>query len=317
MLIPKGIPIREVVPFNIYRKAVAYKTTESWQSVPHAVVQADLDVTEVVGWVERAKKHPAYADAPLTLNTVMLKIIAEGLKASPHMNAHIRYNPRNTVGELIVYDDINMAIPFMTDEARMVTPVLKQVGKKPLPQLCADMVDLRRRVANTNFDLLLVEIGREDTIAQLKQGRFGVLRRVYANLYGPKRLKLPSKAERRAYKQVPEKDRLTPRDVVTATTLVTNIGSVLRRFPARITLIEVIPPQVTAFGLGAARKQSAVVENESGKDEIVPRWVMPLTVAADHRAFDFTEAMGCAERLTQLCGQPGELFPELGEEGKA
>lgn len=310
MDMPKGVSVKEIIPFDIYRKAVAYKTSESWRTVPHAAVRADLDVTELMAHFKTARESPAFAGVSLTFNVVMLKLIAEGLKDSPHLNAHLRYNPKNTVGELIVYEDINIAVPFLTSDGRMVAPVVKQVGAKSLRQLCLDMEDLRRRVANTNFDLLLLEAGHRDTLAQLKRGRLGVLRRLYANVYGPRRLTFPPKSERRAYQQIPEKDRLTPDDILTATTLVTNIGSVMKHLPAHITLLEVIPPQVTAFGLCAARKQPVVVEDERGNNTIAIRLILSMTVAADHRAFDFAEAMACAERVIALCAKPGELFAE-------
>ncbi|HQE82668.1 MAG TPA: 2-oxo acid dehydrogenase subunit E2 [Candidatus Hydrogenedentes bacterium] len=311
MNLPKGVAVKEVISFDVFRKAVAYKTTESWRTVPHAAVQVDLDVTEVMGCLEKAKRDPAYAGVNVTLNTVMLKVVTEGLKASPRMNAHLRYNPKNTVGELVVFDDINIAVPFLTDDFRMVTPVLKKAGEKSLRELCLAMADLRRRVANTNFELLLLEAGHRDTLEQLRRGRLGVLRRLYANVYGHRRLSFPSKSERRAYGQIPEKDRLTPDDLLTATTLVTNLGSVMRELPARIALLEVIPPQVAAFGLCAARKQPVAVQDAQGKDAVAIRWIMPVTGAADHRALDFAEASAFVKRVMGLCAKPDELFPGL------
>ena len=95
---------------------------------------------------------------PQPLNTVMLKLIAEAIKASPDMNAYIEYNRRNNVGNIHYRDQIYIATPMMTPAQRMITPVLRDVGDKSLREVCEAMEALARRANNTrgNGDYALV-----------------------------------------------------------------------------------------------------------------------------------------------------------------
>ena len=98
--------------FDIQRRVVAHKTTEAWQEKPHGAVTLDLDVTPVIALVKDLRQRPEYVGVEVTMNSVILKIIAEGLRESPEMNAHTWYNPRSGLGELIMFDEINIATPM-------------------------------------------------------------------------------------------------------------------------------------------------------------------------------------------------------------
>jgi pyruvate/2-oxoglutarate dehydrogenase complex dihydrolipoamide acyltransferase (E2) component len=295
--------------FDIQRRVVAHKTVESWQGTPHAAVALDLDVTRLLSLVNTLKASPEFSGVRVTINSLLLKIIAQALRHSPEMNAHIEYNRRDAVGRMTFLDQVNVAVPFRTHDGRMITPVVDDVGRKSLFEVCRAMDDLKRRVDNTNVDLLLLEVGWQDSIRRLVRGELGILRRLYANLLGRTRIPRVSPEERLRYAGMPHQDRITPENLVSATVLVSNIGSLLPHFGAAFLLLEVIAPQTTAIGLGSIVRKPLVVTGAKG-EEVAIRSVLPMSICFDHRAMDVEHIRGFVQRAAELCADPQQLIPE-------
>ena len=94
--------------FDIQRKIVANMTTESWEQIPHVAYVYEADVTDLM---TEFKKLRSTSKTKITLNTVLMKAIIEGLKAAPVMNSHLSYNRKLVRGELKTFEDINISIP--------------------------------------------------------------------------------------------------------------------------------------------------------------------------------------------------------------
>ena len=58
----------------------------------------ELDVTGLYDEFMKLKNECGYR---LTFNTLMIKILVEGLKAAPRLNSHIEYNHRSTSGRIL------------------------------------------------------------------------------------------------------------------------------------------------------------------------------------------------------------------------
>jgi len=254
--------------------------------------------------------RPEYAGTRLTINSLMLKIIAEGLKKSPEMNAHVQYSRRTGVGHVLLHDEINIATPFKAACGRMITPVIKGVERMTLLDVCRGMDDLKRRVANTHVDLLLLEAAHDDTWKRVRQGQLWmVLRRLWANFVGRDRVTLPSRQVAAAYYQKPAADRINVADLLSATILVSNIGSAMRELPGCFVLLEIIQPQTVAIGLAAIQKKPLVITDEEGQETIAVRQVLPMTICFDHRAMDFEALTGFIREVTRLCREGLEPQP--------
>lgn len=68
--------------FGIARKIVSNMTAESWETIPHAVISYEPEVTEFLKVMKDINKD-ATPETKLTINTIMLRVIVEGLKALP------------------------------------------------------------------------------------------------------------------------------------------------------------------------------------------------------------------------------------------
>jgi pyruvate dehydrogenase E2 component (dihydrolipoyllysine-residue acetyltransferase) len=67
-------------------------------------------------------------------------------------------------------------------------------------------------------------------------------------------------------------------------------------------------PQVAILGMGAARLQPVVVENEKREPEIVPRLMMPVVVCIDHRVLDGSDAIRFLKTVIDALEDPEELM---------
>jgi pyruvate/2-oxoglutarate dehydrogenase complex dihydrolipoamide acyltransferase (E2) component len=294
------MPTRKV--FDIQRRVVAHKTVEAWDNVPHVSILVELDVTTLLSNLKKLSARPEFVGRRVTINSVMVKIVAEGLKKSPEMNAHVQYSRGTGVGRVWLHDEINIAMPMRASCGRMITPVLKGVGRMSLAEVCRGMEALKRRVANTNVDLLLLEAARFDTGQRLRHGQLlAVLRRVWANFFGRDRVSMPPRRVAQAYHETPAAERVTAADLRSATILVSNIGSTMRDLPGGFGLLEIIQPQTVAIGLGAVQKKPRVVSDAAGREAIAIGQVLPMTICFDHRAMDFEALTGFIREVTRLC----------------
>ncbi|MEW6667388.1 MAG: dihydrolipoamide acetyltransferase family protein [Thermodesulfobacteriota bacterium] len=67
-------------------------------------------------------------------------------------------------------------------------------------------------------------------------------------------------------------------------------------------------PQVAILGMGAARMQPVVEENENGEPVIVARLMMPLVLCIDHRGLDGADAVPFLRSIVEALQDPDELF---------
>ena len=67
-------------------------------------------------------------------------------------------------------------------------------------------------------------------------------------------------------------------------------------------------PEVAILGLGQGRMQPAVVTDEHGRHEIVPRLIMPIVLCFDHRVVDGADAIRFLRLVIDALEDPDELL---------
>ena len=290
--------------FGIQRKIVANMTAESWETIPHVTYNYEPDVTEFMIEYKRLNENCAPEDK-VTLNTLMLKIIVEGLKADPAMNAHINFDRKLVRGELHTFEDINISMPMVLPNGEMMTINLHNFESKTLGQMVDYIADVNRRVKNTDLNEVMFDVSLDNTLTALKQGKIKqTIYRLIGSKTGKHKVKTLSGKAKKAYEAIPETDRLTKHDIEPGTITVSNIGSTYRQQRGATCLLEIVPPQVCAIALGAVQDRPVVIVNEAGEKEIAIRQVMPLCIAFDHRALDFGEIVPFIKRLDEIFEEP-------------
>lgn len=128
------------------------------------------------------------------------------------------------------------------------------------------------------------------------------------------KVKTKQGSERRKYYSIPEKDRLTKEDIEQGTVTISNLGSLYREQKGFGTLIEIVPPQVCAFALGAVQDKPVVVTDKHGNKSVQIRQILPITIVFDHRALDFGGVVPFIRQMDNYLTNPEVLQEWRGQD---
>lgn len=295
--------------FGIARKIVSNMTAQSWDEIPHATVTYEADVTELFKESKKLNADCTDKTKKITINTVMLKIICEGLKAAPKMNTHLVFNKKLVRGTLKYFDNIDISMPMILPSGEMMTVNMHDMGSKSLSEMTEAINDTAARAKNSDMNEVMFEVSLDNTLNGLKEGKIlQAIRRLYGSkMPGKHQVKTLSGNAKKEYYSIPVSKRLTKHDIEQGTTTISNLGSIYREQKGVCALLEIIPPQTTAFAINAAQKRPTVVTDENGKDTIETRLIMPITIAIDHRALDYGDIVPFMRRLDEIFENPSVI----------
>ena len=306
--------ITNTIHFGIQRKIVANMTTESWETIPHVTYNYEPDVTDFMSEYKKLNLNRMGEDK-ITINTLMLKVIAEGLKAAPIMNSHIEYNRKLVRGKITTFEDINFSMPMLMPGGEMMTVNLHNFENKNLDEMTDYIRGVSKRLEKTDLNEAMFEVSLDNTLNGLKKGRIKqAVLRLIGSKTGKHRVKTLKGRAKREYESIPVTERLTKKDIEQGTVTVSNIGSLYRGQKGSVGLLEIIPPQVSAFGVGAVQDKPVVVTDKNGNKSIEIRQVLPICIAFDHRALDFGEAVPFIKRLDDIFANPSQIHSWKGAE---
>ena len=296
--------------FGIARKIVANMTSQSWEEIPHAAMGYEADVTDMLKVIKQLNEDVTDKSKKISINTVMLKIICEGLKAAPKMNTTIKFNRKLVRGTVYYHDEINISMPMILHTGEMMTVNMRDMGNKSLSEMTAAIHDTIRRANNSDMNEVMFEVSLDNTLKGLKEGKvLQALRRLYGSkMPGKHKVHTLSGSEKKKYYSIPKSERLTKLDIEQGTTTISNIGSVCRDFMGTTFLLEIIPPQTTAFCIGPIQKKPWVVKDENGNDKVEVRQIITITSAIDHRALDFGDCVPMLEKFNEIFRNPEILL---------
>ena len=236
----------------------------------------------------------------------MLKIICEGLKAAPKMNTHLVFNKKLVRGTLKYFDNIDISMPMILPSGEMMTVNMHDMGNKSLSEMTEAINATAARAKNSDMNEVMFEVSLDNTLKGLKEGKIlQAIRRLYGSkMPGKHQVKTLSGDAKKKYYSIPVSKRLTKHDIEQGTTTISNLGSVYREQKGVCALLEIIPPQTTAFAINAAQKRPTVVTDKNGKDTIETRLIMPITIAIDHRALDYGDIVPFMRKLDEIFENP-------------
>lgn len=299
--------------FGLSRKIVANMTSESWKNIPHVAYNFEADITDLMRELKKINLTRS-AENKITVNTLMLKVIAEGLKAAPAMNAHIDYNSFLVRGRIDTFEEINISIPMVMPDGHMMTVNVRGFEKMNLDEITEKINDVRRRTENTILDEAMYEVSFANTINELKKGRIlKALGRLFGAKTGKHKIRLLTGEEKRKYQSVSSNDRLTGYDIEQGTVTVSNLGSLDRSLTGNVTLLEIIPPQVAAFGIGAIQDKVVCATDSCGIKSADFRKILPICIAFDHRALDFGDVIPFTRKCNEIFENPEIIHSWLDE----
>ena len=289
--------------FDLARKIVSHMTSESWRTIPHVCVTYEHEVSDFIRILKEINKDRAENER-ITLNTVMLKVITEGLKACPKMNGHIDFNEKLVRGTVTLFKNIDISMPTILENGKMMTINMHSMEEKNLSEMTEAVNNSLERAHNSDINEVMMDVLVDNSIAEIKKGR---IREIFYRIIGSKTGKYKIHAmkgnERKEYYRIPERFRLTKNDIEQGTVTVSNLGSIYRSWHGDCAILEIIPPQIAAIGIGALQSKAVVGEDETvraGK-------VIPITIAFDHRALDMGDVVPFMKKLDAIFEEPEVL----------
>jgi pyruvate dehydrogenase E2 component (dihydrolipoamide acetyltransferase) len=291
--------------FGIARKIVSNMTSESWETIPHAVVTYEPECTKLFNVIKEINEG-ATKETKLTINTIMLRIIVEGLKACPALNAHIDFDRDLVRGKVTQFEEINISMPMILNTGEMMTVNMHNMHSKTMTQMQDAIKDKQRRANNSDMNEVMFDVSLDNTLNGLKQGKIKqTIYRLVGSKTGKHKVHTLSGKAKDEYYAIPEKDRLTKYDIEQGTITISNLGSTYREWNGVCTLLEIVPPQVAAIAIGSA--QAIPVISEDGSIKAGKK--LPLTIAFDHRALDMGDVVPFMKKLDEIFTNP-EMIKE-------
>ncbi len=301
-LIGRGLTIHKTHLFDINRRITAFATQDSWKNAPHATYLYEPDITEFHNHYLKIRER-IKLNSSLTFTVVMLKAIAEALKKSPKLNSLLHYNYKTAVGKHHHLKEISISTPWLLPDFRMISPVIHNVGKKTLKNIADDIKNIRRKIQNTDIEVMQYFVAKEQLIYNLKNLRLGYLRQIFSSFIGKNRIKITRK-QKEKYLKTPNEDKITSKDIFDASVLVSNLGSVFKHQRGGITLLDLITPQVFAVAINAVQERPGIYKDSEGKKKIGIRKILPLTLTIDHRALDGADFVSFQDGLDNIFKNP-------------
>ena len=278
----------------------------SQRDIPGTSCNYDMDVTGLWEEFQKLKSDCGY---PLTFNTLMIKILVEGLKAAPRLNAHYEYNHRATSGRIIIkkHIDVSMAVCLENGETFLVK--LPCLEDKSLKQTALQTEETKRKLKNTNLKRVMFKVGGQRMLGLASKGRlistFSQFRSAY---FGKGKIAKLSKLFKKKYRTTNTSskpyDGLHVDDFTEGTVCYTNWGTLYEELDVNITYIPPMYPSVFLFATGRVKDVEKVFRNDKGEIDLATKKVLPVALIFDHKIGGANDIIPFIKKLDEICANP-------------
>ena len=157
----------ERIPLRGIRKVIAERMVKSKHTAPHVTTVDEVDLTELAAFRAKAKEMAARKNVKLSFMPFFFKALTTALKEFPYLNAQIDDEKQ----EIVLRKQYHLGFALDT-EAGLLVPVIRDVDKKSIFQIAAEMQNLieRGRAGKLQPDEL-----RGSTFSVSNQGSIGGL----------------------------------------------------------------------------------------------------------------------------------------------
>src|SRR5699024_10323983 len=130
----------ETVGLSCIRKLSALAVHDNWLLIPHVTQFDEADITDMEAFRQEQKAKAAEQGIKLTPLAFLLKASAAALKAFPDLNSSL-----SAAGSQLVHKHyVHIGVAVDT-EAGLLMPVVRDVDRKSIFQLAADLADISGR----------------------------------------------------------------------------------------------------------------------------------------------------------------------------
>lgn len=277
------------------------------REIPGVGCTYDADVTAFMEEYKKLKNECGY---PLPFNTLMMKVLVEGLKAAPRLNAHFEYNHTATSGRLIIKKRIDVAMAICLDSGETFQVKVKELENKSLREMSEQIEDIKARLAETNIKRALFELAGQRMAGYAAKGKIiSTFAQFISAYFGKAKM---AKFSRLFIKKKPNKSAgpkkkyngLRADDFGEGTVCFTNWGTLYENLDVNITYIPPLYPQVFLFGTGRVKEVEYAFRDENGNVDIGVKKVLPLTLIFDHKIGGASDIMPFIKKMDEIFANP-------------
>lgn len=278
----------------------------SQRDIPGTACSYEMDVTALY---EEFKKLRNTCGYKLTFNTLMLKILVEGLKAAPRLNAHFEYNHRKTSGRLIIKKHIDVALAVCLPTGETFQVKAKHLEEKNLEETAFQAEEIKRKLQNTNLKRVMFKVGGQRMLGLASKGKIiSTLSQFQSAYFGKGKIAKFSKLFKKKYRTVNTSgkpyDGLKVDDFTEGTVCYTNWGTLYDKLDVNITYIPPLYPQVFLFATGRVKDTEYVYKDENGTLQLGTKKILPVTLIFDHKIGGANDIIPFIKKLDEISENP-------------
>lgn len=268
----------------------------------------DADVTKLCEVFERLKGESDYR---LTLNTVMLKVLVEGLKAAPRLNAHYYYSHTATAGRLVIKKDINVSMAICKKDGETFQMKLIGLQDKSLKEMAEMAESARERLETADLSEAMFEVSRQRILGEISKGKLITpwIQAITASVGKGKVIHL-SETLKSDFLKLTGKKEFEPESGIKVeelnegTVCFTNWGAICESPSFNIVSGPLLYPQVFLFSIGRLREKKYAYEDENGNVRLGTKKILPLGLNFDHKIGGAYELIPFIKKLDEIFEKP-------------
>jgi pyruvate dehydrogenase E2 component (dihydrolipoamide acetyltransferase) len=127
-------------PMTAIRRKIAETLSYTWANVPQVAQYDQADITELEKFRAEYSKKVEQAGGRLTITSIAMKVVAQGLKVFPKFNTSVDIETQ----EIIYKKYYHISVAVDTDRGLLV-PVIRDVDKKSILQLSVELTELAQK----------------------------------------------------------------------------------------------------------------------------------------------------------------------------
>ena len=290
---------------DIKGRLISNVLVNAQREIPGVGCTYDVDVTEFYKEFEKLKSDCGYK---LTFNSLMMKVLVEGLKSAPRLNAHFQYNHTSTSGRLIIKKHIDVTMPVCLEGGETFQVKVSHLEDKTLEETANEIENVKEKLKNTNVKRVLFRVAGQRMVGYAIKGKaHSSFAQFFTAYFGKNKIAKFSKLFKKKYYSDPKKKKapsLKVEDFTEGTVCFTNWGTLYENLNVNITYIPPLYPQVFMFGTGKIKKVQQVYKKADGTLDLNDRLVLPLTMVFDHKIGGAADLMPFIRKMDEIFNSP-------------
>lgn len=290
--------------FNLKTRVSGNVLVNAQKTIPAAIYVYEADITKFYEEYKKLKESCGY---PLSFNTLMMRLLAEGLKVAPRLNAHLEYNHTASCGRLIVKKHIDVAMPIFMDGGITFPVKVRGIEDKSLKEIADQIADIMARLDKTDVDGLLFDLIQQRMLGFMLKGKvistFAQIASGFVGKYSVTSVKDLFK------EKVKNPESLSMYDFNEGTVCFTNTGTLCRDLYGHIAYGPLLYPQVFMLGISNIKEVDYPFKNEKGEVDIGTKKMLPITLVFDHRLGGFGDVIPLVKKFEEVFANP-EIIKE-------